>query len=247
MQTEGYMIALKPGPLLDQYAESYAAQQNREPLQELRDAFTMFDVGRYRGISRDPLVAYPSLEQSVIDAFEATGMDMKSNAEAQRRFREILGDPTDILDIDEDILASPRDAWEVVALTDDPSMWEIIHISRGDTKGIGTLLGYDVGYWAGDHFSLIADSIVVPRWHPPVPDDFADMVAALSCLNANLLFKSATDAVEFKRFYKSKPWAETEEVDGGEFYVIKVSTGEETHNGLHSISEGRADAPPRNG
>ena len=118
-----------------------------------------------------------------------------------------------------------RDAEEVVSLTDDSSIWEIINVSRGNAGSVGTPLGFDVGYWDGDHFSLIADTIVVPRWHPPVPDDFAELAAALSCLNENLLFDSSVDAEAFKEFYKSKPWAETEDHEG-EFCVIKVSTGE---------------------
>jgi len=224
MRTEGYMIVLKPAILLDRYAGSHVAQQNLEPLRKLRDAFSQFDIRRYRGISRDPLLAYPSLDQKVIDDFEAAGKDMKSDAKAQKRFREILGDVPCDPEINEEALASLSDAREILALTDEPSIWEIIHVVRGNDRSVGTFLGYDVGYWGGDHFSLISDTIIVPQWHPPVPDDFAELTEALSCLNGNLLFNSSADAIAFKKFYKSKSWAETEDCEG-EFCVIKVSTG----------------------
>jgi hypothetical protein len=225
MQTEGYMIVLKPGALLERYAESYVAQENPGPLQELREAFSRFDIRCYRGISRDPLLAYPSLDQKVIDDFQAAGKDMKSDSKAQRRFREIIGDLPCDPEINEEALASLIDAKEILALTDKPSTWEIIHIARGDNRSVGTFLGYNIGYWGGDHFSLIADTIVVPRWHPPVPDDFTELAEALSCLNESLLFNSSADAEAFRNFYKSKPWAETEYREG-EFCVIKVGTPE---------------------
>ncbi len=227
---------LKPGPLLELYAQSYVAEQYPDLLRELRDAFSMFDVGRYRGISRQPLLPYPTLEQKVIDdfeaTFEATGVDMKSNAEARKRFCVILGDRPDDLEDDEDFLPSLREAREVLNLTDDPSIWELIHLSRGDARGVGTLLGFDVGIWGGDHFSLIADTIVIPRWHPPIPDDFTDLASALSCLNENLLFNSPADAAEFKKFYMSKPWAETEPPDG--FWVVRVSTPDEANQRINT-------------
>ena len=224
MQTEGYMIVLKPDTLLERYAQSYVAQQNLEPLRNLRDAFSRFDIRRYRGISRDPLLPYPSLDQKVIDDFQATGKDMKSDGKAQRRFREIIGDAPCDPEVNEEALASLNDAKEILARTDQPSIWEIIHVVRGDNRSVGTFLGHDIGYWGGDHFSLIADTIVVPQWHPPVPDDFTELAEALSCLNENLLFNSSVDAEAFRNFYKSKTWAETEYHEG-EFCVIKVSAG----------------------
>lgn len=230
MKTEGYIIVLKPGPLLEKYARLYVEYPG--PLRELRDAFSMFDVGRYRGISRNSLLPYPSLEQKVIDDFEATGIDMKSNAEARKRFCAILGDRSDDSEDYEDFLPSLRDAREVLNLTDDPSIWELIHLSRGDARGVGTLLGFDVGIWGGDYFSLIADTIVIPRWHPPIPDDFTDLASALSCLNENLLFNSPADAAEFKKFYMSKPWAETEPPDG--FWVVRVSTPDKANQRINT-------------
>jgi hypothetical protein len=113
-QADGYMIVLKPGPLIEKYSESSMARENARPLRELREAFSMFDVKRYRGISRYPLLAYPSLKQKVIDDFEATGIDMKSDAKAKRRFREILGHIPHDPKVDDDLLTSLRDAKEVL-------------------------------------------------------------------------------------------------------------------------------------
>jgi hypothetical protein len=46
----------------------------------------------------------------------------------------------------------------------------VIRSRELDTSG--HLLGYDIGYWRGDHYSLISDSFVAPCWHPPAPDAF---------------------------------------------------------------------------
>jgi hypothetical protein len=226
MQTEGYMIVLKSDILLERYAGEWAPQHNPEPLRALRSAFSQFDIAGYRGVSRKRLLAYPSLEQKVLNLFEATGIDMKTDAEARRQFRVILGDLSEDEnpEIDEYLISSLSDAREVLGLTDEPSRWEIIHVARGNAEPGSSFLGYDVGYWGGD-FSLIADTIVVPRWHPPIPDDFAEVAQALSGLNVNLLFGSSADAAGFKAFYKSKLWAETEDREG-EFCIIRVGLGE---------------------
>lgn len=228
MQTEGYLIVLQPQLLLEAYGRSCLAKQNPGPLRELRRAFSAFEPTRYRGISRNSLTPFPSLDQKVIDDFQATGCDMKSNARACRRFREILdlrGGYDSVSD--EDMLASMDDARQVLLLTDEPSSREIIHVSCPANEPTPSTLGYDVGYWGGDHFSLIADTIVVPRWHPPMPEDFAEVAQELSVLNEHLLFESPAEAAAFRSFYQSKPWAESVLQEPAasqqdQFYIIRV-------------------------
>ncbi len=82
-------------------------------------------------------------------------------------------------------------------------------------------LGFDVGFWRSDHFSLIADTAICPTWHPPAPKDWAELSNRLLRLNNHALFDSVADAEEFRAYYRSKDWAETEDAPG-EFAVIEV-------------------------
>ena len=223
MQTEGYLIVLKPDAAIAAYAVSDVATRNPQALQELREVFVGFPPERYRGISREPLTGYPSLDSNVIRAFEDSGCDMKSNARARRRFREILGESDEDIEAqtDDDLLPSLTDARNVLSLVDIPSTWEIIRVSKGDDTPAPWILGIDIGYWGGDHFSLIADTIVTPCWHTLDVDDFEELGHAFSSLNGNLLFGFRDDAERFREYYKSQSWAETEDSEG-QFCVIRV-------------------------
>jgi hypothetical protein len=72
------------------------------------------------------------------------------------------------------------------------------------------LFGYDVGYWGGDHFLIVCDTVVAPQWHPPDPDDFFEVAERVRGLNEHLLFPNHGDALAFRSYYLSKEWAETE-------------------------------------
>jgi hypothetical protein len=220
MQTDGYMIALKPGRLLEQYFQRDAPPGRDDYLLQLRAAMPGIDPAKYRGISRSPLMAYPCLDQKGINELGAWGCDVRSNAKARFRFRQLIGGIDDSYNAgaDEDLLPSQSDAKQVFDLLDESESWEIIRLSRGILDSTSTTLGFDIGYWGGDHFSLIADVIVIPRWHPPALDDFGGLKQALSALNANLLFDSTKAAEEYRVYYTSKLWAET--VD--EFCLIRV-------------------------
>ena len=237
MQTNGYMIALKPGRLLEEYCEMDAPPARADYLRQLRAALPGVDPVKYRGISRSPLMAFPCLDQKVIDEFEASGCEMRSNAKARYQFRQLIGDVSDNYNsgVDEDLLASQSDAKQVLDLLDEPESWEIIYLSRDLLDSTSTTLGFDIGYWGGDHFSLIADAIVIPRWHPPMPDDFGGLRQALSTLNANLLFESPEAAREYRAYYTSRPWAETE-MSEGEFCLIRV-------NAIESLERGEKGMP----
>lgn len=215
------MILLRPTHVLEYYAHSQIAIQNSLALAELRLAFNCFDPQQYRGTSRFPLSPYPSLDAKVIEEFRKSGLDMQTDARARHRFCEITGEAgADDDDFDYDLLSNAADAMEVMSLVDDPDKWEIIRVSRLSESRHGAL-GFDIAYWGGDHFSLIADTIVIPTWHPPDSKDFMALREALSSLNACLLFDSAQAAEDFKTYYKSRPWAETEATDG-EFCIIRV-------------------------
>jgi hypothetical protein len=244
MQTQGYMIVLQPKALIKMYDELPASQYETHEIRtlraalvprirEFREAFAAFNPTRYRGISRDCLFAYPSLNSKEIEKFQAEcywpNPLGKADARARYRFREIIGRPVDEYNAlsgrSYDVLDDLADAMELYFLLDDPSQWEIIHVSRADSLYTETTLGYDIGHWNALHFSLIGDIVAIPFWfhtfHTPPREDYAELNQELSRLNEHLLFASINDADSFRSYYKSKSWAE-EECAGEEFDIIRV-------------------------
>jgi hypothetical protein len=202
-------------------------------VRELRNAFAAFDPKRYRGIFRECLFPYPSLNSKEIEEFQANCIWPnplgKADARARYRFREIIGKPVDEYDPSSgksyDVLDNLADAKELYFLLDDPRRWEIIHVSRADSLDTENTLGYDIGHWNSLHFSLIGDTIVTPFWfhtfHTPPREDYVELTQEFSKLNEHLLFASINDAESFRSYYKSKSWAE-EECIGDEFDIIRV-------------------------
>lgn len=218
-QESGYAIVKKAKILLSRYENGYFSGNNAEPLKELRTAFQFLDFSAYRGISRDPLASYPSTDENIVLAFRETGVDMDSDGLARKTMRYILGDELR-LDCDNDLLSSLEQAQEVFELLDSPQEHEIIYLRRNKFDQTDRTLGYDIGYWGGDHYSLICDTVVMPTWHPPEPEDWGELAEKFKILNSNLLFSSPTEAEKFKAYYKTKEWAETETND--EFCIIQV-------------------------
>jgi hypothetical protein len=221
-QLRGYGLLHRPDLDVSEYETSWIAQENAANLRELRAGFPSINPKQYRGMSRDMIIPFPSLEPSMIEAFAETGLDMKSNARARRRFREIIGEDTPDDLYDECLVPDLVTALEIRSLLDSPEEYEIVMLSREDSAPEVQTLGFDIGYWGGDHFSLICDLVVMPRWHPPPPEDFAVLASELTVLNDNLLFADTRAAAEFRAFYKRFPWAESEHYPG-QFAVIEVS------------------------
>jgi hypothetical protein len=155
-----------------------------------------------------------------MDRFRRKGIDFESNKKAAVRLKEVVP-PILYEDINESLIPTKKYALEIFNLLDNPREWEIIHVRCENFRSNSKTLGFDVGYWGSDHFSLIADTTLLPRWHPPIPEDFHELSRELSGLNSNLLFTDPDSAIRFRQFYKSKSWAETD-VTGDEFQVIQV-------------------------
>jgi hypothetical protein len=213
---KGYLIVLKPSVNICRYERSDFVLDNQDLYREFRRSFSKFDYGDYGGISRQPLEGYSSPEERQPDG-------PIINQAARVRLSEILPNPTPEY-YDDSLIQSIEDAESIYAALKDQACWDIIEIRLGTFCQNGRGMGFDIGYWGGDHFSLIADTIVIPRWHPPDPDDYAELADRLSALNEHLLFDTASTAAEFKTYYKSKPWAETE-FEEDQFSVIQVRAG----------------------
>jgi hypothetical protein len=219
MQDSGYLIVRRAEALLRAYSE--APTRRQDLLKRLREATRFLDPAAYRGMGRWPLDPYPSLDPASIEALSGAGLDMNSDRAARIKVRELVGDdPPE--GYEERLLPTAGQAAEVVALLDAPADWEVIRVAVAPLDRTNRTLGYDVGWWGGAEFySLISDSVVAPTWHPPAPEDFQELAREMRRLNEHLLFETPEDALDFRSFYTSKPWAETEG-EHGDFKIVRV-------------------------
>jgi hypothetical protein len=225
MLLSGYAIVRRSEFELEEYMKSELAQKNSNFLQTLREALPFVDPSRYRGTGRSWLMAFPSVDPTVIGDFSRSGCNMRSDARARLHFRELIGEFNENRELegDEDLLAEEWQATEVFSMLDDTNQHELLYVCRREFPALDGLLGYDIGYWGGDHFSLIADSFVTPRWHPPQPDIFNVLADQLRDLNAHVLFPTAESAAKFRAWYRGQYWAETESFPD-EFEIIQVNS-----------------------
>jgi hypothetical protein len=225
LHTSGYLIVMKPETLIDRYEKREHIIKYEKYYKTFRMAFSGFNVRNYRGVSRNRLLSpIPFTER---DDLEAYYHERVENRAAITKWWELLINKVENEDInsdeddDDDLLPSIESALEVYRLLDIPEQYEIIKVKRQDFEINPNTLGFDIGYWGGDHFSLIADTLVTPNWHPAPEEDYQELRQCLSELNPNILFNNPEDASEFRNWYKSKDWAETEDRED-EFCIIQV-------------------------
>jgi hypothetical protein len=221
MQRTGYAIVRRTEHDLEDYMKLPTTQQNLHHLKALRDAAPFLAPSRYHGIGRSWLQPFPSLDPSVLKQFADSGCDMSTEASARRRFRELIGEAELSPDFDEDLLEREAEAREIFSLLRNADQFEVLQLQRREFARPTCLLGYDIGYWGGDHYSLISDSFVTPLWHPPPPDVFQTLAEQLRCLNEHLLFPNPQAAGGFRSWYRTQHWAETEGHED-EFEIIQV-------------------------
>src|SRR5262249_4804817 len=182
----------------------------------LRSALPNADALRYRGVQRYPVDRWWEGEAS-----EAHCPDER----ARRRIYELFGpDPclfwTQPPWFDPDLLPSLDAAREILRLTDEPADREVVRVTRGTVAATPETLGFDLGYWGNDHFSSLADAMLLPRWHPCPTEKLSSLEPWARRLNPNMLFRSAPEATEYRCWYLEQPWAEDED-EPEQFQVIR--------------------------
>jgi hypothetical protein len=209
MENKGYLILQKPEELSRNFELEITERKIENYYKNLLDVFSSHNPNRYLGISREPLFGVPKNIQSEFEQIlEPESQDYIWHLEEQNLCSEGL-----IFEYDEAIKAFKK--------IKNKDSYDIICVRNNSFENDANILGFDVGYWDGDHFSLIADTIVIPRWHPAPEEDFIELSTKLKSLNENLLFNTYQEAEKFKKYYKTKSWAETEDIEG-EFCVIQV-------------------------
>jgi hypothetical protein len=122
------------------------------------------------------------------------------------------------------IVPTIENARELFTPLENPSEYEIVRLSQSSADEAcdhENDLGFDIGYWGSDSYSIICDSAIWPRWHGPPDDVLPELAKRLAELNSNCLFQTHKAADEFRSWYRQEDWAE-EEGDPGEFCIIKI-------------------------
>lgn len=203
--------------LLNQYHSSDIAKANKSYLQQIRSVLDFIDPSLYRGIGRIPLKPWSPQYKEDRDEITARMKFFEINGEDREEWDMYVGG----YDYSKSLISTFEQAHEIYSHLISPKDYEIVHLSREVYEENFELLGYDIGCWGGE-FSLISDTIVMPRWHPPAPADLVELSSRVNILNKYVLFQTLREAQEFKQYYLSKSWAEAEN-SPGEFCIIQLA------------------------
>jgi hypothetical protein len=225
MDKHGFLILLKPDKNIDNFEKSNFVNTNIEFFKRFRHLFSEFNPRSYKGISRDVFDADTLSKHKIeINNFEDYE---KPNIKARIKMFELLEYKIECDLVDnpyyDKLFNSKEDAVNVYTLLDNQKDYELIEIRRNHYSVNPRTLGFDIGYWGSDSFSLIADTIITPKWHPANEEDYNELKERYKKLNENLLFKTPKEAEEFKYYYKSKEWAE-KDYNNSDFIVIQIDS-----------------------
>lgn len=179
MRNSGYLIVRKPDEILRLFEESIVKRNVVEEYKKFRNVFSYFNPAKYLGISRDPLFGVSQDRQSDFgEILEPEASDYLSILEENN------------LCVD-DLIFDYNDAINTFKKINNKQIYEIIRVCKEKFEYNSNVIGFDIGYCGGDHFSLIADTIVIPTWHGPPEKDYNEILNKLKpLLNENLLFNT---------------------------------------------------------
>ncbi len=219
-QPDGFAFLKPAHRIVREYLSTPQAIENRHFINDLWARIRPSDPLSYRGIGCivDGIPPSPDEDQeSWLAAFNVDKSDpLLATRLAIGRFFE-----DDLLNTNGYLLFDPKHVREALDLAPLSEHLQPVRVRRESFSNGTSVLGFDVGYWGGDHYSIICDSIVTPTWHPPQPEDFNTLAEALGGLNGSLLFPTEAEAAEFRTRYVGFAWAETESYPG-EFEVIQL-------------------------
>ena len=205
-----YLIVEKQNIVVDKYLNSMKKNNYFcEYYNNLRKYFFDIDPNNYKGISRNVLYSVPKKIKELFDDIP--------EPDAQYFMDEIL----EKYENDEvDLIYNLQDCLAVYNKINGKQNYEIImSIKDENNKSFEDFLGYDIGYFGGDNFSIISDSILLPMWHGAPENAYPELKPYLKLLNKNLLFNKLDEAREFKEYYLGQKWAEK---DDNDIFIQKI-------------------------
>jgi hypothetical protein len=219
----GFALMRMPTALNVAYESSPLVARNAGAFAEMRRTLIGIQPGAYRGVERcalsESLEPYPGWAGQAEEIRRQTQIDR----DACRRLVAILGPDHQCGHYPCHLVSTLADADALKLVVDCPADYEIVRLSTDDSDGGGERLGYDCGYWGGGNYSILCDSVLWPMWHPPPPEVLGILAERVASLNAHMLFPDRKSALEFREYYRTQSWAETEN-DDEEFRIIAVET-----------------------
>jgi len=198
---DGFLIVEDASVIVAAFDAAQIAEGWAKPLRDLRNELRFIDPTKYRGMGRSPLEPYLG---TIIERHRRERGEDVSNLKARKRFAELVGADNGPLIPD---LETSRN---LLPLLDKPDLWEIIGVSQASLEPTAKTLGFDLGWWGSEFYSVIADCAVAPAWHGPPLERLRELARHLGSLNGNVLFPGAVNALEFLSYYERQDWAETD-------------------------------------
>ena len=215
---KGYLIVTTFEKSIQTYDNLDFVKKNQDNLNQLRLLLNFLNPNQYKGFGRQHLTShpyYPTGQSGLSEEIQEN--DSWDNLNARKKLAELEYSSESN---DEFYFQKLQDAEHVYGLLDSKAYYEIIEVS--DERVITSkTLGFDIGTWWSS-YSLIADTFIIPMWHPPDFNDCKDIIEIGRRLNKNNLFCNYEDAQEFLRVYLKKDWGE-KEMTSGQFKICKIS------------------------
>jgi hypothetical protein len=214
---KGYLIITTSEKSIQTYDNLDFVKKNRDNLNQLRRLTDFLNPNEYKGFGRQLLTShpfYPTGQDGLIEDIEEN--DEWDNIKARKKLAELEYSESN----DDFYFKELQDAERVFELLDSKADFEITEISD-EQETTAKTLGFDIGTWSTS-YSLIADTFIIPMWHPPDFNDCNDIIEIGRRLNKNNLFDNYADASEFLKVYLTKSWGEKEMTDG-QFKIQKLS------------------------
>jgi hypothetical protein len=218
LEMNSYLIVWTSDKTLRVYNDLDFAKKSENNLLQLRRRTDFIDYKNYKGFGRQHLTSHPFYPIGHSGQLEELRENKPwDNLRARRKLAEF--EYTD--NQDEFSFKNSNDAETVYRLIEDREDYEIIEISDEKENDAKTL-GFDIGTW-WTSYSLIADTFIIPMWHPPDFNNFDDIAKFGKQLNKFCLFDKHKHANDFLDMYLSKAWGE-KEITPGQFKILKISS-----------------------
>ena len=91
-QTKGFVLVCKPDRVVDTYNASELALKNITYLRQIRSAMSSLNPRNYRGISRDSIEPWSSIDEELLKKGTSTLVDLGREQSARKIFLKINGE-----------------------------------------------------------------------------------------------------------------------------------------------------------
>ncbi len=219
----GHIILFKSAIDFNKYMDLDFAKKSSHYIEELRKILYFINPENYRGTGRQFFSSDPYFyDNGIIKQYDNTNLSAYDNLKARQLFAKLEADNIAYEALYDSYFFSFNEIQSVYELIENKGDYEIVEFLENEFEIKSTTLGFDVGYLASD-YSVIADTAIKPRWHPPDFDDLQDIIEHLKKLNQYCLFSTLQEAKDYRALYLTKNWVEKETYQG-QLTTIQIRT-----------------------